>query len=50
MNEAIVRYIAIVAWLALAIWLIFWVGGWWIWVGGFLLLGLLHPATWRRQR
>ena len=47
MTDRIFRYIAVAAYLALALWLIIGVGGWWIVLGAFLLLGLLHPRTWR---
>ena len=48
-QQAVFRYVAILLWLAVAVWLVFWVGGWWIALGGFLLLGLLHPATWKHK-
>jgi hypothetical protein len=50
MRETVIRYVAILLYAALAFWLVFYVGGWWIWLGAFLLLGLVHPATWRGAR
>ena len=50
MREKVFRWIAVAAYAALAIWLILGPGGWWIVLGAFLLLGLLHPTTWRNLR
>lgn len=49
-QDRIVRYIVVVAWIVLALWLVIWVGGWWRWLGVFLLIGLLSPATWRASQ
>ena len=48
-QDRVIRYIVIVGWIALALWLVIWVGSWWRWLGVFLLVGLLSPATWKAK-